>query len=70
LAARRGGYADPMAPDPDELERRSEELHEHIEAARRQAQRDHVIPDPDHHVPTLVDPDADGEEGNLGPATG
>lgn len=59
-----------MAPDFDELEKRSEELHEHIEEARRQAQHDHLIPDPNHHERTLADPDADGDEGDLGPATG
>jgi hypothetical protein len=56
-------------PDLERLEQRSEELHEQIEETRRQAQKDHLIPDP-HHPPTFADPDADGEEGDLGPVGG
>ena len=50
-----------MAADHEDLEQRSEELQEHIDEARRQAQRDGLLPDPEHHRPTFADPDADGE---------
>jgi hypothetical protein len=56
------GYAEGMPGDHDDLEHRSEELKEHIDDARRKAQQDGLLPDPEHHRPTFADPDADGED--------
>ena len=59
-----------MAPDFDELEQRSDNLQEGIDDARRQAQQDGLLPDPNHHERSLADPDGNGEPEGMGPATG
>jgi len=63
------GYARGM-PTPDEMQKRLEELGEGIDAARRQAKDDGLLPDDEE--PTLEDPDPDepGDEGLPGHATG
>lgn len=49
-------------PDPDEMQERVDELGEEIDAARRQAVEDGLLPDP-HPRPTFIDPDGDGDDG-------
>jgi hypothetical protein len=52
------GYGQPMtdAPDDETLD----ELQDTIDAARRQAEEDGLIEDPDKHEQTFADPDGDG----------
>jgi hypothetical protein len=50
-----------MPGDHEDLEKRSEELQEHIDETRRQAQHDGLLPDPEHHKRSFADPDGDGE---------
>lgn len=63
-----------MAPTPDEMERRLNELEEGIEAARRRAEADGLLPEeePAEREPTLADPTPGekGDEGLPGEATG
>jgi hypothetical protein len=51
-----------MPDDLDDLEQRSDELKEHIDETRRQAQHDGLLPDLEHHKRSFADPDGDGEE--------
>lgn len=46
-------------PNTDEMQKRVDELGEDIEATRRQAEDDGLLPDSDPD-PTFIDPDADG----------
>ena len=61
-------------PDPDEMQRRLDELGEGIDAAREQAERDGLLPedDPDEREPTLADPNPGGadDDGMPSDATG
>jgi len=63
-----------MAPTPDEMQQRIDELGEKIDRAREQAEADGLLPedDPDERKPTLADPDPEhsGDEGMPGDATG
>lgn len=63
-----------MAPTPEEMQRRLDELAESTAAARQQAERDGLLPedDPAEREPTLADPDParPGDEGIPGEATG
>ena len=63
-----------MAPDPDQMQDRLDELEEDIKQAREQAERDGLLPEDDPHErkPTFVDPDPEGsgEEGEPSDATG
>lgn len=54
---------DHMTSDPgDAMEERLEELEKGIEATRKQAQADGVLPDPEHHKKTFADIDGDGDD--------
>lgn len=46
---------------------RLDELQQDIDAARRKAEEDGTLPNPDHE-PTFVDPDGDGEADGGAPA--
>lgn len=63
-----------MAPDPDEMQQRLDDLGESIDAARERAEADGLLPedDPEDREATLADPDpADpGDDGVPGEATG
>jgi hypothetical protein len=47
-------------PDPDEMQDRLDELGDDIEATRRQAEEDGLLPDSTPR-PTFIDPDGDGD---------
>jgi hypothetical protein len=49
-----------MAPDPEQMEERLEELEHGIEDVRHKAEADGLLPESSHH-PTFADPDGDGE---------
>ena len=48
-----------MAPDPDQMQHRLDELEEDIKRTREQAEADGLLPedDPHHRKPTFADPD-------------
>lgn len=47
-------------PDPDEMQEGLDELGDDIEATRRQAEEDGILPDSTPE-PTFIDPDGDGD---------
>ena len=63
-----------MAPTPEEMQHRLDELAEGTAAAREQAERDGLLheDDAEDREPTLADPDPakQGDEGLPGDATG
>jgi hypothetical protein len=62
-----------MAPTPDEMQRRLDELEQGIEDARKHAEADGLLPEDEaERKPTLADPDPEqsGDEGVPGDATG
>jgi hypothetical protein len=64
-----------MAPTPDEMQERLEQLEAGTAAARERAEADGLLPedDPDEVEPTLADPDGDlgqAGDGMPGEATG
>lgn len=63
-----------MAPTPEEMQRRLDELAKETDSVRERAERDGLLPeeDPAEREPTLADPDPGrpGDEGIPGEATG
>ncbi|HLM65588.1 MAG TPA: hypothetical protein VK306_14925 [Acidimicrobiales bacterium] len=63
-----------MAPDPDQMQQRLDDLEAGIEATRERAEADGLLPedDPEDRNPTLADPHpaTPGDEGIPGEATG
>ena len=63
-----------MAPSPDEMQERLDELGENIERVRDQAEADGLLPedDPEDRKPTFADPDPghSGDDEVPGDATG
>jgi hypothetical protein len=49
-------------PDPDEMQERLDDLGDDIDATRRQAEEDGLLPDSTPE-PTFIDPDGDGDDG-------
>ena len=61
-----------MPSEPDDMQRRLDELGEDIERSRRQAEADGLLPEDDPHEPTFADPDPehDGDDELPGDAGG
>jgi hypothetical protein len=63
-----------MAPTPDEMQHRLDELEDDIKRAREQAERDGLLPEDDaeDRKPTFADPDPEhpGADETPGTATG
>lgn len=59
-----------MAPDPDQMQERLDELEEDIKRTREQAEADGLLPEDDPHQrkPTFADPDPEHSDGGGEPS--